>query len=83
MIEPFEGIIVIINLHRSIFVKDPCKKCLVSACCRNMCNDKYDFREAFYPYGNRLPALIMLLTCYIAFSAIIIASVKIYNNVAP
>jgi len=70
------GIIVIINLHRALFVKDPCKKCLVSACCRNMCNNKYDFREAFYPYGNRMPAILMLSIIYISFLAVIISVFK-------
>jgi hypothetical protein len=65
-----------IQLHKSLYVKDPCKKCIVRACCRYKCEESIDFREAFYPYGNRMPALIMLLICYISFSAIIISVSK-------
>jgi len=72
-----------IQLHKSLYVKDPCKKCLVRACCRYKCEELIDFRLCFYPHENRMPALLLLLACYIGFSSIIISVVKIYMNVAP
>lgn len=55
---------MIINLHKSLYKKDPCKKCLVRPCCRNECEQRIDFKLCFYPYNSRIAAITMLLIFY-------------------
>jgi hypothetical protein len=67
-----------VGLHKSFYVKDPCKKCLVRPCCRNECEKLIDFRLCFYPFTDRLSAIFMLTTIYISISAFIISLTKMF-----
>jgi hypothetical protein len=66
-----------IGLHKSFYVKNPCKKCIVRACCRNECEKLIDFRLCFYPFTDRISAIIMMMTIYISVIAFGISLTKI------
>jgi hypothetical protein len=69
---------MLIGLNKSFYVRNPCKKCLVQACCRNECEKLIDFRLCFYPFNNRSSAISMMSTIYIAITALIISLTKMF-----
>jgi hypothetical protein len=70
-----------VGLHKSFYVKDPCKKCIVRPCCRNECEKLIDFRLCFYPFTNRLSAILITLSLYFSTGAWIISMIKMLSNI--
>lgn len=69
-----------IGLNKSFYIKNPCKTCIVKACCRNECEKLIDFRLCFYPFTDRLSAIIMMLTMYASIGAFIISLIKAFTK---
>lgn len=67
-----------IDLNKSFYIQNPCKKCIVRACCKNECEKLIDFRLCFYPFNNRAGAIIMTTSIYISMSAFIVSLIKIW-----
>jgi len=53
------------------FIKNPCKKCLVRACCQVMCTDKQYQRKVMYPFnfgeGKFISWIFVSTLCSAAF----------------
>jgi hypothetical protein len=67
-----------VGLNKSFYIKNPCKKCIVRACCRNECEKLIDFRLCFYPFNERSSAITMMLTIYISILAFGISMIKMF-----
>jgi hypothetical protein len=39
-------------MFKTLFIKDPCKKCIVRACCNNKCDTKIYFKKFIYPFNS-------------------------------
>jgi len=48
----------ILHIIKVIVIKDPCKKCLVKACCSDRCNSSLEIEKLILPYQKILYAKI-------------------------
>lgn len=64
---------IIKSLIHTIFVRNPCKKCLVIACCSKLCNDKKKYLKYCDVNGNiAFNRFLVLMIWYGAISLLII-----------
>jgi hypothetical protein len=40
------------NIYKAIILKDPCKKCIVQACCSELCKEKKELNIFIFPHEN-------------------------------
>ena len=62
---------------KALYKRNPCKTCIVQACCRNACEKLIDFRLLFYPYNDRSSAIFSALSFWISIITIGFALGKI------
>ena len=63
-------------LHKGLFKKSPCKKCLVKPMCQIPCEIHHKYTFLFYPYYNNVVANITILAIDISVLAFIISFIK-------
>ena len=58
-----------------LFIKDPCNKCLVKACCSSICMDRREFNNLIDPYDNlryrKIWSIVGLFSYFIVLSEVI------------
>ncbi len=55
----------------AFWVKDPCKQCIVKACCSLSCEDRLDFNRYIYP--NKTILGLRVISCTVLGSVISLA----------
>jgi hypothetical protein len=63
-------------LHKGLFEKYPCKKCLVKPMCQIPCAIHNEYKFLFYPYYNKVAANITILAIDLSVLAFIISCIK-------
>jgi len=73
------------NMWRIIFVKDPCKKCIVKSCCSELCDKKIYFNGVIHPASNVLEAKILAWVVLISLvgDIAVLITMSIGEYIAP
>ena len=69
---------VIVGSLITLIIKNPCKKCLVKACCTEVCFDKHNYLRYCDPEGSINFQRITALTIWLGFLALILSIVKVF-----
>lgn len=81
---------VINGLHivwRSLFLKDPCKKCIVKACCTEQCDEKTELLHFIFPHNSinqtkTLAWITLFNMCILLIICMIVIAEHYYGPVA-
>ena len=74
------------TLKLGLTLKDPCKMCLVKACCSNKCEDKIYVEKLIFPYDSvkekkMYSYIVLFLMCWAAGLPLFIVLVKLFSKV--
>jgi hypothetical protein len=58
----------------SIVMIDPCRKCLIRACCSEMCERKINYNKEFHDCNTK--EIIVLKICYLAVISSILFAIE-------